>query len=175
MVCCLPMSGRFLQLTANSDIRRSGEPSRLSLRKQWIFRRAFSNDIDRQHTIPAANLRYWVYEAKKRERPLMCGEVFWNQLYLLLPFCIANERAKKFSLFFFHVYFCFVQPSKVNWLQAVYPVYQWHWVSAPEDPALTQTQARRLSGVSQSQLTVSSLNRCSLPAWNINFRYASLS
>ena len=30
-----------LQLIANSDIRRSGKPSRLSLRKRWIFRRAF--------------------------------------------------------------------------------------------------------------------------------------
>ena len=31
-----------LQLTANCDIKRSGEPSRLSLSRQWIFRRAFS-------------------------------------------------------------------------------------------------------------------------------------
>ena len=52
-----------LQLTVNFGIRHSGEPSCLSLRKQWIFRLAFPNDIDKQNIISSAHLRYRLYES----------------------------------------------------------------------------------------------------------------
>ena len=56
MECCSSYQCQVtpLQLTVNFDIRRSGEPSRLSLRKQWIFRLAFPNDIDMKSNIPSA-------------------------------------------------------------------------------------------------------------------------
>ena len=47
-----------LQLTANCDIKRSGEPSRLSLRKQWIFRCAWPDDIVMKYVQQSANLRF---------------------------------------------------------------------------------------------------------------------
>ena len=73
-----------LQLTVNSDIRRSGEPSRLSLRKQWIFRRALPNDIRRKDRIESTNLLYWVYETK-----------YLKETWMFISGILYRERTEK--------------------------------------------------------------------------------
>ena len=58
------MSGRSPSSNCQLRLKRSGEPSRLSLRRQWIFRLALPDDIGMKGTIPSAHLLYWINEAK---------------------------------------------------------------------------------------------------------------
>ena len=76
-----------LQLTANCDIKRSGEPSRLSLSRQWIFRRAFPNDIDNQDRSPSAVLLYQ-HKEPQNVKQMMCVDEFEEVIYVETVCCL---------------------------------------------------------------------------------------
>ena len=61
----IPMSGHSPSANRQLRLRRSGEPSRLSLRKRWIFRLAFTNDMGMRNTFLSAHLLHYQHELKK--------------------------------------------------------------------------------------------------------------